>query len=126
MKLEPKNVFHLYLGGEVMFVGADRVFIKNGDVRRFNIIDLNRMWNDLSDYKLVLRRLTDMNEKELSIASNLSGTTSFALGKLKEGESAIFKEAEHITYLLKQGFDLFGFIDRGLAVDKKELNNKKK
>jgi len=125
MKKELWDVFHLYYGCEVMFVGGNEYFFKNGDIYTIDHHIFYKMAKDFEDfnfenYKLILRKMTDITDEERNIASNLSGLV--ALGTANIGDkNLIYSEAEHIAYLLKQGFDLFGLIESGQAIDKTTL-----
>jgi len=64
-------------------------------------------------FKLLLRPLSDMTEKEKQIALHIG---------LSESDTWI-GGAKRTDYLLKQGFDLFNLIPEGLAIDKTKLNS---
>jgi hypothetical protein len=87
----------------------------------------NDTWNELTsnshyyfighdEIKLVLRRLSDMSEEENQEWAETNG----ALGNCSRYED----EAHATAYLLSKGFDLFGLIDAGLAIDSKTLQTK--
>lgn len=82
-------------------------------------------WTD--SIKPILRRLEDMTEEERQVVHNMGKLymnhkdhtlPSYSLSKMWA--------ANQTHYLLKQGFDLFGLIDAGLAVDAKTLNQQLK
>lgn len=72
----------------------------------------------------ILRPLSDMTQEETATAANLSGLVALGITDVKQGKNLILKEAVHIAYLLKQGFDLFGLIEAGQAIDKTKLKIK--
>ena len=64
------------------------------------------------DWKLILRPLSDMTEEEKN-EYLLIGTDS---------STRFEHNARRTQYLLSKGFDLFGLIDAGLAIDKTKLD----
>lgn len=67
-----------------------------------------------TDYQLILRPLSDMSEEERKEADDVRGEGDGC------GNNAI-SEAYEFKYLLSKGFDLFGLIEAGLAIDKTKL-----
>lgn len=72
-------------------------------------------WVENCDFKLLLRPLSDMAQDERMEESSIFHCE--ANKNLHYDE----KRALIVHYLLKQGFDLFGLIDAGLAIDKTKL-----
>lgn len=123
MKKDIKDYLHLYLGCECMtedgrrgrFSGFD-VVEKNYSIVmitvRFSDDPLDHDWTVLNDneecdrIKLILRPLSDMTEDEK--------TEEYKIG-LDPGIE------EQFRWLLSKGFDLFGLIEAGLAIDKTTL-----
>jgi len=66
--------------------------------------------------KLRLRPLSDMTEEESDIVLSYDDDNN-------EFPDSITNAAAAFHYLLKQGFDLFGLIPDGLAIDKTKINN---
>lgn len=65
--------------------------------------------------KPILRPLSDMTEEEINIRMMLAN-------KWSPFNNDIMCSAEQVNYLLKSGFDLFGLIEAGLAIDLTKLN----
>lgn len=63
--------------------------------------------------KPILRRLEDMTEQEKQQSAIHRGDG--------DGLNSSLPEAHEFHYLLKQGFDLFGLIDAGVALDAKTV-----
>lgn len=79
-----------------------------GNLNAKTLPDVIDMCKRNKGVQLHLRRLSDMTEEE----------------KARVGYSAMIKDdiiwtPEKVHYLLKQGFDLFGLIDEGAAIDAK-------
>lgn len=68
-------------------------------------------------FKPILRPLTDITQEECDIYNSKSNTL-YSLADLK---NQIIQEASTTQYLLSRGFDLFGLIEEGLAIDKTTL-----
>jgi hypothetical protein len=67
--------------------------------------------------KPILRKIGDWEGHELSVYNTL-------LGKTTDGVHSViihYDTPESFHWLLKQGFDLFGLIDAGMALDSKTL-----
>ncbi len=67
------------------------------------------------DGKLVLRHLSDMIEEE-------SGQYWAIIAETNSFHHQIERDSERTRYLLSRGFDLFGLIESGLAIDKATLS----
>lgn len=67
---------------------------------------------DHSDIKPILRPMSDMTKEEKDYGNGVT------LGHTTNPERQRMAEASRTHWLLKQGFDLFGLIEAGLAVDK--------
>ena len=87
--------------------------------------DINgvHIWWKSKDCKLLLRPLSDMTEDEGFALSDIMGffTPDNFISAIKSGSKYVmdFRLSFELTqYLLKQGFDLFGLIESGLAIDK--------
>lgn len=81
--------------------------------------------------KLILRPLSDMTEEEKQSYRRFmrAFSTNNILPVIKSGhlinEHHSRASVEATVWLLRQGFDLFGLIDAGLAIDAKEVENAK-
>lgn len=102
--LDIKDYLHLYLGCEAMH-GKQKVVVCGLNINSYciqNIINVDTF--RIEDIKPILRPLSDMTDKESKHHANiLKGDT------------------ESIRYLLSKGFDLFGLIQAGLAIDKTKV-----
>ncbi len=65
------------------------------------------------DFRLHLTKLSDMTEEEMKEVN----FRTIPFSKIKD----VFYSPETFMKLLKMGFDLFGLIDAGLAIDKTTL-----
>src|SRR6185369_5064909 len=68
-----------------------------------------------SEIKLILRPLSDMTEEEMKCIEITD--KEFLIANLESGNEPTLT-ADHLRYLLSKGFDLFGLIDDGLAINK--------
>lgn len=127
-----KEVAHLYLGCEAIRVDHNLKVIWDME----SILFFER-----GEYKLLLRPLSDMQEDEqivvglISRGIELSEATytdkifakEFAFSwAVRKGSRPVMSVADCVkltTYLLKQGFDLFGLIESGEAIDKTKNTN---
>lgn len=126
MKKELKDYLHLYLGCECILdnketgklIGFDsRLHDSDVEMVCFTIwIDKENDWSVYNDdknferIKPILRPLSDMTEEE---KQNIEGTDWSLLP-----DSGWEYTAETFLFLLSKGFDLFGLIEAGLAIDK--------
>jgi len=151
-----KDYIHYYIGCPFIYNGGPKVWdgwegFKKGGAWYYkddNFIKMGGHDFMLSKIQLVLRRLSDMTEEEAVKLIHLRSDALIDIQdvELSEGGTGInythryriasrrFKKfcylrdlnSSQFHYLLKQGFDLFGLIDAGLAVDAKTLNTKNK
>ena len=143
MKKDIKDYLHLYLGCEVMDLYNDRVAVMNGILTMNEGIKVcvfyKTTWQlSVEEVKLILRPLSDMTEDEADIIWELTGWYDGINGCVRIGE--IIKEffvlednegeprnsswlylMKALPYILSRGFDLFGLIQEGLAIDKTKL-----
>lgn len=140
MEKKNEDYLHLYLGCEVMVMDEDgqtfrdrleQVFYaKNGD-REFGIYEWGLLpIKDYREIKLLLRPLSSMTVKEICTIFNEAFAPSFATDNIKAVSGSLFGlhkfiseygDFDSIQKLLKLGFDLFGLIDAGLAIDSTTL-----
>ena len=137
-----KDYLHLYgLGFEVIF--DNKVWkiaeLKKRTVRLQREDKYNR-WNECHYNELIvpLRPLSDITSEEMleyvRIERPEATEVKFYQGKIwsfydpKDTSfykwmihSIEYKTAEQYKYLLKQGFDIFGLIESGLAIDKTKI-----
>lgn len=76
--------------------------------------------------KPILRKLSDMTEKELQECGNLvvdfsDDESGLGLNEHKWQDFTLLLCAEQFHWLIQRGFDLFGLIEAGLAIDKTKL-----
>lgn len=67
----------------------------------------------------VLRNLSDMTDEENRFCNELVNGCP-----VNDNPNPMYWTPAQFVYLLKQGFDLFGLIESGLAIEKKELITK--
>lgn len=100
-----KDYLHLYMGCQVMY---DDDQGKLTYYLMYNILATNE-WHLV---KPILRPLSDMTEEEMKIV-----TVSGLMSDLKYIINRNKWTPERFLYLLSKGFDLFGLIEEGLAID---------
>lgn len=124
---EIKEVLHLYTGCQMSTPYGECKFLyyKFGcDELRYNpvIVDRGDMQFafKLDEVKPILRKLSDSTEEEKKEFNEL------AIRGLKTFDSNQFVayDANTTVYLLSRGFDLFGLIDSGQAIDLSTLEGK--
>jgi hypothetical protein len=123
MSKDIKDYLHLYLGVYCQRMGQEDV----SNVYKLTGVsfdDTQRQWwayfeNEedcyaaIEDVFPILRPLSDMTEEELLIGGPIPQTNTFdVVGKWSP---------DQFVYLLSKGFDLFGLIEAGLAIDKTKL-----
>lgn len=133
MKTELKDVLHLYLGCQVQTnyrretTGGSPMKKLKGTLQEIDLYmpdkcgvlledqsDKTHYSNlDIKTVKPILRPLSDMTEKEW--LKEMPDRPA-----LKPGYELNFS-ATQFNWLLKQGFDLFGLIESGQAIDKTKL-----
>jgi hypothetical protein len=126
-----KDYLHLYLGCQCKQMGQaneDQTFTLTG----ISYDDLQRQWwayftgeeecyAVVKDVFPILRPLSDMTEEEME---HVGPMPHIPLHK-EDLNYAIIRGTwtpEQTKYLLSRGFDLFGLIDSGLAIDKTKVN----
>jgi hypothetical protein len=127
MKTEFKD-YQLYLGCEVkvpdtMHEGMyflsgiiTKQIPPNENIIRLQLWNLSReqiYWLDADVCTLVLRKLSSMTEEEKKVARDIYYTDKIELLAIMD-----VAHFELCRYLLSCGFDLFGLIDSGLAIEK--------
>lgn len=78
---------------------------------------------DVDEIKLLLIPLKDMNDDDMKFIE--IEDREFMLKNFEIGNVLNFT-AEQFRYLLNRGFDLFGLIEAGLAIDKTKLEDERK
>jgi hypothetical protein len=138
--MENKNIkdyLRFYLGCEVLTDNGIETLVGVGllgsDAQRFRTIERFRSsTNDWSkENKIILRPLSDMSEDEaLEVAENILSLNGLNLDdwSAKDIVSAYVEQWDRYTpeetkWLLSKGFDLFGLIESGLAIDKTKLTD---
>jgi hypothetical protein len=126
------DYLHLYLGCECEVIGTgfigkiDTVFddgtIATG-LGRFPFVQTLRG----DEIKPLLRPLTDMTHEELQECGNMIYDFSDEpdLNNHKWEDFQTLLDPMQFVWLLKKGFDLFGLIESGLAIDKTKQNETK-
>lgn len=108
----------LYLGCEVEWTGERGYFLAgvNTGQENFNPVGLvseqmEPVWVKYDEITPILRPLSDMTEDEKNEVLRICE-------KDRRFKSSVNYEAIRTRYLLSRHFDLFGWIDAGLAIDK--------
>jgi len=148
MQKKIENYIHHYLGCGVTVLNP--ITKEWSKVRRLCFTDCNLIVNYSRDAKLILRPLSDMTENEAIEYFNLHETTIIIKKEiLKKGVGFQYKwksergnledgfsysgvgiafsdknkyNSTEFVYLLSKGFDLFGLIEAGFAIDRSKLN----
>lgn len=119
MKTEFKDVAHLYLGCKLK---CSQVFYpeSNSKDKDGNLILSPSLFADFGEktfsigyFKPILRPLSDMKEDEEDAWTDLYVSS----------QDNRIKAANRTLFLLQQGFDLFGLIESGQAIDATKLPN---
>lgn len=115
MKIEVKDVLHLYLGCEAMY-GDLKIVVCGLNINSYSIQNIiNEETFKISDIKPILRQLSSMTEEELNeMKFNMPGGVD-----IPNERAAFYITPHQVAYLLSKSFDLFGLIDAGLAIEKK-------
>lgn len=117
---ELKDYIHFYVGGKILIncQGEDIVcevitVSANGSAYASGKCNDGKTFNShgVPQGKLLLRPLTDMTEDE----------SDTVLPEAWEGKPTIITNAAMTLWLISKGFDLFGLIESGLAIDAKTL-----
>jgi hypothetical protein len=120
MAKEIKDYLHLYIGCRVRYTGManDRILTATwlGSLIKTNA------WQNI---KPILRPLPTMTKKEAKKNGFWSTIHNMIVGVNERHVRYNLYSAKQIIWLLSEGFDIFGLIESGLAIDKNELNNKK-
>lgn len=104
MTKDIKDYLHLYLGCQVLIDGETLVTLV-GFSHTYDIeLYVNNQWLHHRFCKLLLRPLSDMTDEEM--------------------DEVWYGPSERTRYLLSKGFDLFGLIEAGLAIDATTLKQK--
>lgn len=167
MKKEIEDYLHLYVGQHMVVIGSMegfeeplpvgtlvrlncvnkgdiQLYMNDGDAENWNIgvehgNGMYAHWFNNTDFKLVLRPLSDMTEEELGEWAKIAGA-DFDEKELKRQHKAFVTLVEQkginafevgkgefhlvpkmFVFLLSKGFDLFGLIDAGIAIDIKTI-----
>ncbi len=141
MKKELKDYLHLYLGcdcqtpdGIGKLIGRvatsfDIATIRFDDWKKLKPIsganrkDFGKSNNyEIADIKPILRRLDSMTEDEEKALYKAAGNPEYAWQK-RRIKQCLPGRPEGWRHLLSKGFDLFGLIEEGLAIDAATLNH---
>jgi hypothetical protein len=130
MKLQ--DYLHLYLGCYVAVKGER--WVNNGFVGRLIGVTEDRAliefmgdnWEKFEDFKPILRPLSDMTDDECHEYGVESDSGEFSYGTISSDCTIgghhhildITRIAEITRCLCESGFDCFGLIEAGLAIDK--------
>jgi len=121
-----KDYLHLYIGCEI--IGEYQDEQRNGyltglhgeygpEIQFFTEDEVNvhehPEYNDYDQVKLILRPLSDINQEDMNAVSR-----SMHMDDKNYVITCNTWKPEEFMYLLSKGFDLFGLIEAGLAIDK--------
>jgi len=125
-----KDYLHYYIGCDVLLrlegyenpmpiTGIGETFF----VLKFQNGDSKIRIQHINCIRLILRPLSSMTDEELNVCGNMiydfSDDPELSKHKWRDFEIGLAPEQFH--YLLQQGFDLFGLIESGLAIDKTKI-----
>lgn len=128
-----RQYLHFYLGCDA-FVFLDEVItdgwlkkqLKEQPNLRYSIrIEAGSLGYILyNGYKPILRPLSDMTEEEMNECwFNMEGSVEVRCEYKDGGVKRFDSTPAQVRYLLSRGFDLFGLIPAGLAIDKTKLTD---
>jgi len=88
-------------------------------VKELDPMMLHGMWQNMKlklpfKHRPILRPLSDMTDDELNEHADL-------VNNWGEYMDVLMREAQASIYLIRQGFDVFGWIETGLAIDKTKM-----
>ena len=123
MRKELNDYLYLHIGCQMILEKSGRISTLYGvkpdweGERDCLSLHDGRSWylHEFYPYKLILRELVDMNDDE----------RLYMAGKFCYKGQGITEHytPEGMRYLLRRGFDLFGLIRAGLAVNKKDIDD---
>lgn len=144
---EFQNILPMYIGQEMLVVKQDddltRWNVHKGDVGKLSFVNIGAIvvhanddsenwnlglefdgtyiadWFDTSDFKLLLRPISDMTEEEKKYYDSKMATV-FSIEPFKD---QVMTEAHLTRYLTQRGIDVFGLIESGYAFDKTKPEN---
>ena len=124
MTKDIRDYLHLYLGCECF--NHLRLLGVEGNAAYVSHPATGRMVKDINYLKPILRPLSDMTEEELQECGNLvvdfsDDESGLGLNEHKWQDFTLLLCAEQFHWLIQRGFDLFGLIEAGLAIDKTKL-----
>ncbi len=121
MSRKIEDYLHLYLGCECKY---RTTAIENAQWE-WGIVDvrtLHCVYTGLWEIKLILRPISDMTEEEVAVLIEFEKTNDLIpcphFNNIHQT-----KHGEQLRLLLAKGFDLFGLIEAGLAIDKTKMNS---
>lgn len=129
MKKQIKDYLHLYIGCHVKFIGKDRPFIKNGSIKTLEPENVRSWIKQNDEFKLILRPMSSLTHDEIKAARTKSSEFDRSPISGRWGQKVSYGfttdplewEAQIVFNLIKMGFDVFGLIEAGLAIDKTKL-----
>lgn len=118
--MKTRDVIHHYLGvahceffhSVQTFLGTDiniRAVLTLSVLRRYQFREIKHL-------KLILRPLSDMTTEEYHAYCRIELKATTAAKEAHEIQSRVFSPRT-VIYLISRGFDLFGLIDSGEAID---------
>ena len=131
-----EDYLHLYLGCEVMYKGEIHFLCgvskpyKTNDktIATFSVRPNNKGFrstiyslSNFNDIKIILRPLSDMTEDEAIECIDYDPKIFIPFNEISKDWRTKVLDADRWRKLISKGFDLFGLIDAGLAIDKTKL-----
>lgn len=120
MKKELKDYLHLYIGSKVW---TTHLALNNGEPQALTV-SINNLFDILYKYhdsKLILRPLSSMTEDDVKEENLEISDLFYEIIPSHRKRGYFYFTANQVHWLLSRGFDLFGLIDSGLAVNAETL-----
>lgn len=119
MEKKIEDYIHYYPGRKLLVIKS-RYPYKKGDIISFSQLPPASL---LDFIKLILRPLASMTEEEMKECGNMiyDFSNDPGLNKWHWKDFEIGLSPEQFHYLLSKGFDIFGLIESGLAIDSTSL-----
>lgn len=121
IKKQIKDFLHLYFQQSCQWKYVDW---ERWNINPITAVELKSSFDASFEIKPILRPLSDMTEEERLYLCQMFPEKTFTMVDyiIKNITTLTLNNSFEITrYLLKQGFDLFGLIESGLAIDKTKM-----
>lgn len=119
--MKTRDVIHHYLGVahcEYQHLSMVPGFMSRGTIKCVVTLSILRryVFREIKHLKLILRPLSDMTTEEYHAYCRIELRATTAAKEAHEIQSRVFSPRT-VIYLISRGFDLFGLIDSGEAID---------